>query len=180
MDEGTATPEAMMDETMAPDEGEMMGDESMAMPGFFAVALKDAASGSSFTFGDFKGKVVLLEPFAQWCPTCLRQQQQVARLHTLLGEGDDLISVGLDIDPNEDEAMLQQYLAVHGFDWRYAVAPQEVASEIGELYGSQYLNPPSAPMLLIDRHGEVHPLPSGVKSAEQLLEIVEPFLAGSM
>ena len=65
--------------------------------------------------------------------------------------------------------MLQEYLTRHGFDWLYAIAPAQVASEIGELYGSQYLNPPSAPILLIDRHGAVHPLEAGRKSAESLL-----------
>jgi len=35
-------------------------------------------------------------------------------------------------------------------------------------------------MLVIDRHGVVHPLDAGRKSAESLLEIVEPLLAESM
>jgi cytochrome oxidase Cu insertion factor (SCO1/SenC/PrrC family) len=138
------------------------------------------ASGTSFTLADFEGKVLLLEPFAQWCPTCLAQQREVVRLRQMLGEREDFISVGLDIDPNEDAAMLQAYLTQHGFDWLYAIAPAEVSSEIGELYGNQYLNPPSAPMLVIDRHGVVHPLDAGRKSAESLLEIVEPLLAESM
>jgi hypothetical protein len=76
--------------------------------------------------------------------------------------------------------MLQGYLNQHGFDWWYAVAPAEVSGEIGRLYGSQYLNPPSAPILVIDRHGVVHPLETGRKSAETLLAVIEPLLAESM
>jgi cytochrome oxidase Cu insertion factor (SCO1/SenC/PrrC family) len=177
MDHATPTLDTMMDST--PAAGTMMED-AMAMPGFFSVALTDVTSGTDFALGDFKGKVVLLEPFAQWCSTCLAQQREVVRLHQLLGDRDDFVSVGLDIDPNEDAAMLREYLAGHGFDWLYAVAPTEVAREIGDLYGSQYLNPPSAPMLVIDSHGEVHPLEVGLKSAESLLTVLQPTLDETM
>jgi len=190
MDKGTPTPEARMDKATPTGEalmdkatptGEAMMEEgAMAMPGFFSVALTDVASGSEFTLADFKGKVILLEPFAQWCPTCLGQQREVARLHELLGERDDFVSVGLDIDPNEDAAMLREYLKRNNFDWLYAVAPSEVASEIGAVYGSQYLNPPAAPMFVIDRRGDVHPLDFGKKSAEDLLKALEPYLAEAM
>ena len=64
----------------------------------------------------------------------------------------------------------------NGFDWLYAVAPLEVAREIGQLYSAQFLNPPSTPMLIIDRQGNVHTLPFGIKSADQLLEALGPFL----
>jgi cytochrome oxidase Cu insertion factor (SCO1/SenC/PrrC family) len=179
MEDATPTGEAMMEDP-TPTGDAMMEEVAMATPAFFSVPLTDVASGTEFTLAELKGKVVLLEPFAQWCPTCLAQQREVARLRSLLGEREDFVSVGLDIDANEDAAMLQEYLTRHGFDWLYAIAPAQVASEIGELYGSQYLNPPSAPMLLIDRHGVVHPLEAGRKSAEALLEALEPLLAEPM
>jgi len=179
MEQATPTVDAMMEHPTPTGEA-MMEEGAMAMPTFFSVALKDVASGTDFTLADFKGKVVLLEPFAQWCPKCLAQQREVVRLRALLGEREDFVTVGLDIDPNEDAATLRGYLTQHGFDWLYAVAPAQVSSEIGQLYGSQYLNPPSAPILLIDRHGVVHPLEAGRKSAESLLAELEPLLAGPM
>jgi hypothetical protein len=51
-----------------------------------------------------------------------------------------------------------------------------VAREIAALYGDQFLNPPSTPMLIIDRRGQVHPLPFGIKSAADLRQALEPFL----
>ena len=179
MEHATPTGEAMMEDPSPTGEA-MMEEGAMAMPAFFSVALTDVASGTDFTLADLKGKVILLEPFAQWCRTCLAQQREVVRLRSILGEREDFVSVGLDIDPNEDAAMLQAYLTQHGFDWLYAVAPAHVSSEIGDLYGSQYLNPPSAPMLVIDSHGEVHPLEAGTKSAESLLAVVEPLLDEAM
>jgi hypothetical protein len=55
-----------------------------------------------------------------------------------------------------------------------------VAREIGQLYGDQFLNPPSTPMLIVDRHGEVHLLPFGRKSADDLQEALAPFLNDGM
>ena len=179
MEQAMPTVDAMMAEPTPTGEA-MMEEGAMAMPAFFSVALTDVKSGADFALADFKGKVVLLELFAQWCPTCLAQQREVVRLRQLVGEREDFVSVGLDIDPNEDAAMLRGYLTQHGFDWLYAVAPAQVSGEIGELYGSQYLNPPSAPILLIDRHGVVHPLEAGRKSAESLLAELEPLLAEPM
>ena len=179
MEHITPTGEAMMDDPTPTGEA-MVEEDAMALPAFFSVALTDVASGTEFTLAAFKGKVVLLELFAQWCPKCLAQQREVVRLRALLGEREDFVTVGLDIDPNEDAATLRGYLTQHGFDWLYAVAPAQVSSEIGQLYGSQYLNPPSAPILLIDRHGVVHPLEAGRKSAESLLAELEPLLAGPM
>ena len=52
--------------------------------------------------------------------------------------------------------------------------------EIASLYGDQFLNPPSTPMLVIDRRGVAHSLPFGIKSAEDLLNFIQPFLDESM
>jgi len=175
----TATPDAMMDdkskEMMDTATPEMM-DESLMTPVWFGVTLIDVTTQESFTINDLKGKVILVETLAQWCPNCLKQQKQVLELHELLGENPDFISLGLDIDANEDSASLKAYIDKNGFTWRYAVSPPEVSREIGNLYGNQFLNPPSTPMLIIDRQGEVHLLPFGIKSAEDLLEAIEPYL----
>jgi hypothetical protein len=100
----------------------------------------------------------------------------VRNLHELLGNPDDLISVTLDVDINEDEASLKEYASGYGFDWHFAVAPLLVARALGNLYSAQYLNPPLSPMLIIDREGNVHQLEYGKKDAELLQEIVEPYL----
>ena len=171
-----STPDAMMDKS-----SDMSSDDAMMeLPAWFSAALPDAAMGDNFMVQDFKGKVVLVETMAMWCPTCLRQQKEVQALHDLLGQRDDFISVGIDIDLNENLADLKAYTAKNGFDWTYTVATADVAREIGNLYGQQFLNPPSAPMFIIDRHGEVHPLPFGVKSAADLQKALEPFLNDMM
>ena len=62
----------------------------------------------------------------------------------------------------------------------YAVATKDIAQDLSKHYGDQFLNPPSTPMLVIDRKGEAHPLPFGIKSADELLKFIQPFLDEAM
>lgn len=145
-------------------------------PEWFDYELTDAQTGGTFTINDFAGKVVLVETMAIWCPNCVLQANEVRELHELLGSPEDLVSVSLDVDVNENAASLKDYSEGYGLDWRFAVAPLEVARALGNLYSAQYLNPPLSPMLLIDREGNVHHLDYGLKEAETLQQVVEPYL----
>jgi hypothetical protein len=153
-----------------------MGQDAMAAPAWFNAQLTDVNTGKSFKMADFKGKVVLVETMAVWCSNCLKQQNEVKALHAQLDMRDDFVSVALDIDPNENDGTLKAHAMNRGFDWTYAVTPAEVAREIGQLYGAQFLNPPSTPMLIIDRQGRAHPLPFGIKSGNDLKAALDPYL----
>ena len=146
-------------------------------PDWFDTQLTDVQTGKLFSMNDYAGKVVLLETMAIWCPNCLIQATQVGKLHEALGYPEDLISVTLDVDSHEDEAVLKEYASSYRFDWHFAVAPLSVARALGNLYSAEYLNPPLSPMLVIDREGNVHQLEYGLKEAETLQKIVEPYLA---
>jgi len=172
MDDTKSTPEAMME-----DKGE---GEMMESPAWFSATLTDARTGQTFSINDFKGKVVLVETMAIWCSNCLKQQGQVKALHEQLGARDDFVSIGLDIDPNENAEALKGYVENKGFDWLYAVPSADVSREIAALYGDQFLNPPSTPIVVIDRHGDAHPLPFGIKSADDLMQAIQPFLDENM
>ena len=153
----------------------------MEAPAWFDTSLKDVRSGESFTINDFKGKVVLVETMAVWCTTCFQEQGQIKALHESLGMRDDFVSVSLDIDPNEDESALTAYTQKNSqFDWRYAITGADIAHAIGNVYGEQFLNPPSAPIFVVDRHGASHALPFGLKSADDLMKAIQPYLDESM
>ncbi len=171
------------DEMMEKPDDEMMdelADEKMSETGWFGTTFTNVSSGETFTINDFKGKVVLIENLAMWCSNCKKQQEQVKILHELIGMDEDLVSIGLDIDTNENAEDLKTYTADNGFDWIYAVASQEVTREIANLYGAQFLNPPSTPIIIVDRKGVAHPMPFGIKRAEDLKSFIEPFLSENM
>ena len=152
---------------------------STTSPSWLSHVFTDAATGGKFTIDDFKGKVILVETLAMWCTNCHAQQEQVMKLHELLGIRNDFISIGIDIDTNEKLNDLKAYIASNGFDWTYSIASPGVAREIGQLYGAEFLNPPSTPMLIIDQQGTVHLLPFGIKSANDLQKSLAPYLQGN-
>ena len=120
----TPTSDAMMhDETATP-------EAMMESPAWYFASLSDVKTGQEFSIDSLKGKVVLVETMAVWCPKCLSQQEQIKSLHESLGQRDDFASISLDIDPNEDVAQLKAYVETQGFDWFYAVSPKNVSSEI--------------------------------------------------
>jgi hypothetical protein len=183
-DESNKMSDQEPESTMTDDFGSMsVEDNSEVMvdpPAWFSADLTDVNTGRTFSIADFKDQVVLVETMAIWCSNCLRQQKEVKVLHEALGQRDGWVTIVLDIDPNEKPEDLKDYTARHGFDWVYAVAPRDVAREIGQLYGDQFLNPPSTPMLIIDHLGQAHPLPFGHKSAESLQKVLESSLSEGM
>jgi thiol-disulfide isomerase/thioredoxin len=151
--------------------------EPTDIPEWFGYELVDVRTGETFTMNDYAGKVVLVETMAMWCPNCIFQAAEVRKMHEMLGNPEDLISVSLDVDVNEDAASLKEYTEEFGFEWHFAISGTPVSRALGNLYTAQYLNPPLSPMLVIDRNGDVHHLEYGKKSAEMLVETIEPFLA---
>ncbi len=145
-------------------------------PEWFSVPLTDVRTGKTFTMNDFAGKVVLIQTMVQWCSNCAYQQHEVSLMHTLLGHPDDLVTISLDVDMEEDEASLKKYVDYFGFDWHFAVAPLEITRALGNLYSAEYLNAPLEPMLIIDRSGNVYGLPYGFKSANALSNTLDQYL----
>ena len=157
-----------VDTMMKPTADAMMGSK------WLEAELKDVNSGTPFTISQFKGKVVVVELIAVWCSTCLQQEKTIQPLLTGSGMGFEYVS--LDIDPNENAMDLGKYAQQNQFQWKLAVVTSATAHDIGQIYADSYLNPPSAPILVVDKKGEVHPLPLGLKNADEFKKALEPFM----
>ncbi|MFB6294823.1 MAG: TlpA family protein disulfide reductase [Candidatus Nanohaloarchaea archaeon] len=134
------------------------------------IELTDVRSGETFTVAEFD-QPVLVETFAVWCPTCTRQQEEVKKLHEQVG--DDIVSVSLNTDPNEDAQKVRRHIQQNGFDWRYAVAPPELTQALVDQFGPSILNAPLAPMIVVCPNGTTERLPNGVKPASELQSAVD-------
>ena len=50
------------------------------------ITLKDVKTGRTFKVADFNGKPIILETFAVWCPICTKQQREIQKLHSEIGD----------------------------------------------------------------------------------------------
>ena len=132
--------------------------------------LVDVSTIEAFTIEDFSGKFVILESFAVWCPTCTEQQKEMKKLHELR---EDVVSISLDTDPNEDAEKVLEHIESNGFDWYYAISPINVTTALIDEFGLTVVNAPSAPVILICEDQSFRFLDSGVKEAEDLIEEIE-------
>jgi len=142
--------------------------EEIARFAWLDVELKDVRTGDVFTIGQFEGTPILLESFAVWCPTCTEQQRQIRKLHDMVGE--EVISISLDTDPNEDENRVLEHLDKNGFDWRYAISPIELTQGLIDDFGTGVVFAPAAPVILICPDLSARKLGSGVKKPAELLD----------
>lgn len=134
--------------------------------------LVDTRTGEIFRVSDFKGKPVLLETFAVWCPTCLKQQQEVKKM---VGNGTNrVVHISLDVDPNEDEEIVRNHMESNGFKWYSAVAPPEMTQELIDEFGIKVVNAPEAPVILVCEDQSARLLEQrGVKPVAVLEEEIE-------
>ena len=145
---------------------EASGSSSGSIPLWMDAELKDIRTGQTFKISDFKGKPVLMESFAVWCPICTQQQKETKKLEA---EADnEIVSVSIDTDPNEDEERVRSHITRNDFTWYYAVAPIEVTRSLIDQFGRRVVNAPLVPIILVCPDQSAKLLPFGVKSAERL------------
>ena len=166
---GCSDPNAQNGPSEQPSPSNLKG--SSDLPIWMTAELKDVKTDKTFSISDFEGKPVLVELFAVWCPLCTRQQQESKRLEEEFET--NIVSIAIDVDPNEDKSKIQEHIARHGFNWHYAIAPSDFTESLIEEFELGITNVPNTPMVLICSNGSIHRLRSGVKSAEELKRSVE-------
>lgn len=135
------------------------------------IELMDVATGQTFRVKDYKGKPILLESFAVWCSKCLAQQKKMKELRAM--EGEEIIHIALDTDPNEDESIVRNHIQANGFDWYYSVAPAEMTKSLIEEFGITIVSAPSVPVILICPDQSARLLERGQKTPEKLLSEIQ-------
>ncbi len=137
--------------------------------------LVDVRTGDTFRIVDLEGKLVAIEPMAIWCSNCrIQQREAIAALAEV--DSDDLVYIGIDVDPNERARDLARYSEEEGFDWPFVVASRELSRELADAFGAQVLSPPSTPTILIAPDGEVIEVHFGIRRADELVAVFREHL----
>jgi len=107
--------------------------------------------GKKFDWSAYRGKVVLVDFWATWCPPCLRELPNVRQTYeTFHDRGFDVVGISLDSDRDE----LEEFLAIEKLPWPTvfdAAAEKSGEKSLASRYGID-----SIPALfLVNKEGHV-------------------------
>ena len=123
--------------------------------------------GKSVSLDQLKGKVVMVNFWATWCPTCRVEMPQWQKLYDAY-KGKDFELIALSID--DDEKLLRQVSKERGFSfpiaWRW---DDKTDDNFGDIIGTPTL-------YVVDKNGKVAWMKRGRVTYAQLQEVIDPLL----
>ena len=126
--------------------------------------------GQPHTLAEWRGKVVVLNFWASWCPPCREEMPEFVRLQRELG-GRGLQFVGVAID---DPEAVREFLEEHPVNYPILFG-DERAPEWADQLGNRLAALPFS--VVFDREGRPVKAHTGAFEREEILKIVQPLLA---
>jgi peroxiredoxin len=136
--------------------------EAQAAPGF---TVKDL-SGSDLTLAGYKGKVLVLNFWATWCPPCRKEIPDFIEAYREL-KGQGLEILGLSVDDMTAQALLD-WTSKMGVNYPIALATPEV---IRDYEPGQYI--PAT--IIVDRAGRLRYRHTGLMDKATLLRLFQQY-----
>ncbi len=124
-----------------------------------------ATDGSQVSLSDLRGKVVLLNFWATWCPPCKAEMPDLEALYREYGKAHDFVVVGVNLQ--EDQEIIEQFARQAGLSFPILLDTDGKVS--GQAYAVR-----SLPMsMIIDRDGYIRDAWSGRLSSAEMLGRLE-------
>jgi len=128
-------------------------------------SLKDIGD-KTLSLSDYRGKVVILNFWATWCPPCKAEIPDFVRFYKVYREkGVEIIGIAVSSNRDDVLKMVKQY----GINYPVCMSD----GSIEKLYGEIRFVPTT---FIIDKKGANHPTRPGALSEAELIKMVEPFL----
>ncbi|MGS0683171.1 TlpA disulfide reductase family protein [Shewanella sp. 125m-7] len=84
-----------------------------------AVPFKDN-KGNAVDFSQYKGKVIMVNMWATWCPPCVRELPAISRFSAKIGSDDfEVLPVSIDLDGNKQVEPFLKSLGMENFNTYY-------------------------------------------------------------
>ena len=109
----TAAPPRPIESAIAPRPSPTPDAEAIASAQNIAIERLD---GKTFKLTDFRGKVVVVDFWATWCPPCVKQMPQLADLSKRYRDKGVEV-VGLTFDEKADQSKVSEFLKKAGVDY---------------------------------------------------------------
>ena len=85
--------------------------------------------GKTHHLSDYRGKWVLVNYWATWCPPCLHELPELSSLHTA-HNGIAVIGIAMDYSSGKEVA---EFGKAHGINYPIVLGNRKVVAQIGEL-----------------------------------------------
>lgn len=94
--------------------------------------------GKTYSLKDFRGKTLIIDFWATWCPDCREEMPQLLALQKKLNGRKDIVMVGVSFDT--DPAKLEAYVKEQGIGWlQLSDFKAKKESAISEAYHIQWI-----------------------------------------
>ncbi len=133
-----------------------------AAPNFTLTTL----DGETVNLSDFRGKVVLVNFWASWCPPCVAE---LPTIHQFYQSHQTDGFVVLAVNAQEDRGTVSGFINQHGYTFPVLLDPDSVAADE---YGIRAL--PTS--FIVDKNGEIRYVHRGEIDTATLKKVVEPLL----
>jgi hypothetical protein len=143
--------------------------EALAGRAWATAELTDVSTGEPFRIADYAGRTIFVESMAIWCTNCRQQQGRFREALDRL-DPDEVAYVVLTVDPGESAPDLARYKDSQGFTGTYAVAGADVSRALVDEFGSNAINPPRVPLVVVTPDGEIS-FRTGGESADDIVEL---------
>lgn len=127
-----------------------------------------ALDGTELRLSQFRGKVVLVNFWAAWCPPCRKEVPELAKLHREW-EAKGVHVIGLALEPPNRLAEVKAFVKKHNLPYPIALAGQDVPNMFGGVQGI-----PTT--FVLNREGEVVDRLVGYAPPETIEYLIKKFL----
>jgi thiol-disulfide isomerase/thioredoxin len=156
-------PTKQKSDASADSSGIFSAQASMAAPDF---SLKDL-DGNAHKLSDYRGKVVVLNFWATWCPPCRAEIPTFIQEQKELGPNVQFLGIALDDD---GASTVKPWAASHGINYPVLLTDQNVTHDYGDIN--------SIPATFyIDKQGRIRHAAIGAQEKSVLEENIKPLLA---
>jgi len=121
--------------------------------------------GNENKLSQYKGKWVLVNFWATWCPPCRKEIPELSDFHL---ENEDAVVIGVNYEPGIKDERLRKFMAVYLISYPVTRVNDEIIAAVGQPVGL-----PTS--VLINPQGEVIETIAGMVSEQTLNQIIAKY-----